>query len=78
MQLELPFEKGEEMTWLKIVTSTTGAEQLLEASRVMSVKKSGATVTFVTDSGAQYQWLWDGKVTTWAKLMIVLNISEQV
>ena len=44
----------------------------------MSVKKSGVTVTFVTDSGAQYQWLWDGKVTTWAKLMIVLNISEQV
>ena len=78
MQLELPFEKGEEMTWLKIIPSSAASEQLLEASRVMSLKKSGTTVTFITDSGAQYQWAWDGKIATWAKLMVALNLSEQV
>lgn len=66
------------MKWLIVEATVASDDQYLEISRVMSVKKSGNKVTFVTDSGAQYTWKWDGKVASWGKLVMALNLSEQI
>ena len=63
------------MKWLKVITND-GSEQSVLVADVMSVRNKGTRVTFVMRNGLQYDWSWDGKATTWAKLVAAMDLAN--
>lgn len=63
------------MKWLRVSTSD-GSDQVILISDVMSVRNKGTRVTFVMRNGTQYDWSWDGKSATWAKLVAAMDLTN--